>query len=41
MQRRTMVLLLRFRTLHPTPACHCYLTYAEVAQVANLSYNSV
>ena len=36
-----MVLLLRFRTLHPTPACRRYLTYAKVARVANLGYNSV
>ena len=40
-QRRTVVLLLRFRTLYPTTASHRYLTYAKVAQVANLSYNSV
>ena len=35
------MLLLRFRTLHPTPASHCYLTCAKVARVANLAYNSV
>ena len=40
-QRRTVVLLLRFRTLRPTPACRRYLTYAQVARVANLGYNSV
>ena len=35
------MVLLRFRTLHPTPTCRRYLTYAKVARVANLSYNSV
>ena len=40
-QRRTVVLLLRFRTIHPTPACRKYFTYAKVARIANLSYNSV
>ena len=40
-QRRTVVLLLRFRTLYPTPTSHRYSTYAQVARVVNLDYNSV
>ena len=40
-QRRTIVLLLRFRTLLPSIKTRRYETYAKIARIANLDYNSV
>lgn len=40
-QRRTIVLLLRFRTTSPSLKTRKYVTYARIARIANLDYNSV
>ena len=40
-QRRAIVLLLRFRTVLPSIEMRSYETYAKIARISNLDYNSV
>jgi len=40
-QRRTAVLLLRFRTVTPTKLTTKYLSFSKIAKIVNLDYNSV